>query len=103
MRCRVLAVKTSDGEHLRRVAGRDRTGADGDHSPGCYRYTTATTTETTGLEPATSRSTTGRSPAELRLRNATSGPHGRRPRPRPPAPAGRLRRAGRRARSAPPH
>ena len=31
------------------------------HNPECYRYTTASTTRTTGLEPATFRSTGGRS------------------------------------------
>jgi hypothetical protein len=41
-----------------RVADRVRTGADGAHNPGCFRYTTATTKAgTTGLEPAASRLT----------------------------------------------
>ena len=41
-----------------KVADRVRTGADGAHNPGCFRYTTATTKAgTTGLEPAASRLT----------------------------------------------
>ena len=41
-----------------KVADRVRTGTDGAHNPGCFRYTTATTKAgTTGLEPAASRLT----------------------------------------------
>jgi hypothetical protein len=45
-------------EQKPKVADRVRTGADGAHNPGCFRYTTATTKAgTTGLEPAASRLT----------------------------------------------
>src|SRR5204863_3288451 len=45
-----------------RVVGRARTGADGDHSPGCFRlHHDHHGAGTTGLEPAASRLTSERS------------------------------------------
>jgi hypothetical protein len=45
----------------RRATDRIRTGTCRAHTPGCCRYTTVTTTRTTGLEPAASRWTAERS------------------------------------------
>jgi hypothetical protein len=58
-RHRVYSAGSSpDAQRPREVADRVRTGADGAHNPGCFRYTTATTKAgTTGLEPAASRLT----------------------------------------------
>ena len=48
--------------HESRVAGRARTGAYGDHNPGCFRlHHGHHETGTTGLEPAASRLTSERS------------------------------------------
>jgi hypothetical protein len=48
--------------HELRVAGRARTGADGDHNPGCFRlHHGHHEAGTTGLEPAASRLTSERS------------------------------------------
>jgi hypothetical protein len=53
----VLSVRMA----ARRATDRIRTGTCRAHTPGCSRYTTVTTTRTTGLEPAASRWTAERS------------------------------------------
>ena len=75
------------------VAGRARTGASGDHNPGCFRlhHGHHETAGTTGLEPAASRLTSERS---ARLSYAPGGVEGGICFPQPEAetlPAARLR------------
>ena len=89
-----------------RVAGRARTGASGDHNPGCFRlHHGHHEAGTTGLEPAASRLTSERSarlsyaPEEEGARGGTEGfPHAEATRsPRPstsPRRRGALRSAG---------
>ena len=71
---------------IRRVAGRARTGASGDHNPGCFRLhhghheaVLVGTTGTTGLEPAASRLTSERSSRLSYAPNTRSGRRDRLP------------------------